>query len=158
MAILTAKQTWKRPPSLTGHKTQRELVQLTPTEEQRVRRAMRVLHVRYGNWTQVGRALGYHRVTLERVVNIRKRASLAFAMRVAKKLEVTLGDLQRAWPKAGSVRCVGRARRRPLRALPNGTYPRLRDDLPQLVPHPDRLACEANRGAFQSKAITVSLL
>lgn len=66
MAILTSKQVWRRPPNPRGHKSQRELARLTPIEEQRVRRALWVLHVRYGNWTQVAKALGYHHITVER--------------------------------------------------------------------------------------------
>lgn len=111
MTILTTKQTWTRAPSTTGHKSRRELARLTPTEEQRVRRGMWVLHVRFGNWSRVSRALGYHRVTVERVLNIRKTASLAFAMRVGKKLGVTLGDLLGgAWPKPGECPMCGHSR------------------------------------------------
>ncbi len=108
MTILTAKQTWKREPNPRGYKSRAELNRLTPTEEERVRRAMWVLHVRFGNWSGVSRALGYHRVTVERVLNIRKTASLAFASRVSKKLGVSLGDvLSGSWPKAGECPMCG---------------------------------------------------
>lgn len=108
MAILTAKQTWKRAPNPRGHKSRAELNRLLPVEEERVRRAMRVLHVRYGNWTRVCEALGYHRVTVERVLNIRRTATPAFAMRVARLLGVSLGDvLSGAWPKPGECPMCG---------------------------------------------------
>jgi hypothetical protein len=110
MAILTTKQTWKRTPNPKARKSRRELNRLLPVEEERVRRAMRVLHVRYGNWTRVSEALGHHRVTVERVLNIRRRtATLAFAMRVARLLGVSLGDvLSGAWPKSGECPICGR--------------------------------------------------
>lgn len=102
MPILTAKQTWKRAPNPSGRKSRAELNRLLPAEEERVRVAMRVLRVRYGNWTRVSEALGHHRVTVERVLNIRRTATPAFAMRVATLLGVSLGDvLSGAWPKAG---------------------------------------------------------
>lgn len=107
MAILTAKQTWKRAP--TGRKSRAELNRLLPVEEERVRRAMRVLYVRCGsNWTRVSEALGHHRVTVERVLNIRRTATPAFAMRVARLLGVSLGDvLSGAWPKRGECLMCG---------------------------------------------------
>jgi len=104
MPILKTKQTWKRAPDPNSL---REKNRLLPIEEERVRRAMRVLHVRYGNWCRVADALGHHRVTVERVLNIRRTAAPAFAMRVARLLGVSLGDvLSGAWPKPGSVRCA----------------------------------------------------
>jgi hypothetical protein len=108
MAILTTKQIWKREPNPRGRKSRAELNRLLPVEEQRVRRAMRVLHVRYRNWSAVSRALGYHRVTVERVLNIRRTATPAFAMRVARLLGVSLGEvLSGAWPKAGECLMCG---------------------------------------------------
>ncbi len=109
MAILTSKQTWTRAPNPKARKSRRELNRLLPVEEERVRRAMRVLHVKFGNWTRVSEALGHHRVTVERVLNLRRTATPAFAMRVARLLGVSLGDvLSGAWPKAGECLMCGR--------------------------------------------------
>lgn len=109
MPILTAKQTWKRAPNPKARKSRRELNRLLPVEEERVRVAMRVLRVRYGNWCRVADALGHHRVTVERVLNIRRTATPAFAMRVARLLGVSLGDvLSGAWPKAGECLMCGK--------------------------------------------------
>jgi hypothetical protein len=71
----------------------REKNRLLPVEEENVRRAMTVLHLRFGNWTRVANAMGAHRVTVERVLNIRRRATPAFAMRVARLLGVNLGGV-----------------------------------------------------------------
>lgn len=79
-----------------------------PPSRKRVRRAMEFLRLRYGNWTGVAKAMGYHRVTIERVLNLRRTATTAFALRVAKKLGVTLGDvLSGARPKAGECPMCG---------------------------------------------------
>lgn len=108
MAILQGSKTWKRTPDPRGRKSRADLNRLTPKEEGRVRRAMWVLHVRFGNWSSVSRALHYHRVTVERVLNIRKRASPAFALRVSRLLGVSLGDvLSGAWPKHGECPMCG---------------------------------------------------
>jgi hypothetical protein len=82
----------------------RERNRLLPGEEENVRRAMTVLHLRFGNWTRVAKAIGAHRVTVERVLNIRRRATPAFAMRVARLLGAPLGDvLSGAFP--GEAQC-----------------------------------------------------
>lgn len=82
---------------------------LLPEEEENVRRAMTVLHLRFGNWCQVAKALGHHRVTVERVLNIRRRATPAFAMRVARLLGVNLGDvLSGAFPRENQCPMCGR--------------------------------------------------
>jgi hypothetical protein len=108
VAILQGSKTWKREPNPSGRKSRRELNRLLPIEEERVRVAMRVLRVRYGNWTRVSEALEHHRVTVERVLNIRRTATPAFAMRVARLLGVSLGDvLSGAWPRPGECLMCG---------------------------------------------------
>jgi hypothetical protein len=87
----------------------REKNRLLPVEEENVRRAMTVLHLRFGNWTRVAKAIGAHRVTVERVLNIRRRATPAFAMRVARLLGVPLGDvLSGAFPAENQCAFCGR--------------------------------------------------
>jgi hypothetical protein len=140
MTILTTKQTWKRAPNPNGRKSRAELNRLLPIEEERVRRAMRVLHVRYRNWSGVSRALGYHRVTVERVLNIRRTATPAFAMRVARLLGVSLGDvLNGAWPKAGECPMCGSA------AGPTGKPLKTEESGPLGSPKPARLQGSRDR-------------
>jgi hypothetical protein len=106
MPILTAKQVWKKP--VDARSRVKVLNRLDPVEEERVRHAMEFLRLRYGNWTGVAKAMGYHRVTIERVLNLRRTATAAFALRVAKQLGVTLGDvLSGARPKAGDCPMCG---------------------------------------------------
>jgi len=87
----------------------REKNRLLPAEEENVRRAMTVLHLRFGNWTRVSEALKTHRTTVERVLNSRRRATPAFAMRVARLLGVNLGDvLSGAFPAPDQCPMCGR--------------------------------------------------
>lgn len=105
MAILRERKVWKRPENENSRKM---LDRLTPQEEERVRRAMDVLRVRFGNWRRVAVALKTNRTTITRVVCIRKRATPAFALRVARLLGVPLGDvLSGAFPRAGQCPLCG---------------------------------------------------
>jgi hypothetical protein len=109
MAILRTRTVWRKalsPDSL------REKNRLTESEELNVRKAMLVLLIRHGNWRQVAKALKTNRVTITRVVCIRRRATPAFAMRVARLLGEPLGDvLSGAFPRAGECpMCAGTGR------------------------------------------------
>lgn len=116
MPILTAKQVWKKP--VDPRSRVKVLNRLDPVEEERVRRAMEFLRLRYGNWNGVAKAMGYHRVTIERVLNLRRTATAAFALRVAKQLGVTLGHvLSGARPKAGECPMCGRSQPKPRSCL-----------------------------------------
>lgn len=106
MSILTAKQTWKRAPK-PSHRMGKD--RLTPEENANLRRAMDVLRIRYRSWVKVAVALKTDRTTVTRVINIRKWATPAFALRVARLLGVPLGDmLSGAWPREGECPMCGR--------------------------------------------------
>jgi hypothetical protein len=105
MPILTAKQTWKRAPNQNSLKEKNRLL---PVEEERVRCAMGALLIRYRSWVKVAVALKTDRTTVTRVLHIRKRATPAFALRVARLLGVPLGDvLSGAFPRPGQCPMCG---------------------------------------------------
>jgi hypothetical protein len=98
MAILRSKQVWKR----AGTKRCREsdLDVLTPEEADRVRTAMDVLRITYGDWRKVAKALKSNRTTITRIVCIRRKCTPTFAARVARLLGIPLGEiLSGAFPK-----------------------------------------------------------
>lgn len=81
---------WKRAPNPN---TLREKNRLLPEEEAGVRKAMGALKVRYGSWRAVAVALKTDRTTITRVLHIRKRATAAFAVRVARLLNVPVSKV-----------------------------------------------------------------
>jgi hypothetical protein len=100
MAILRERQVWKRK-GLNWRGRLGDLDLLTPDEQSRVRTAMDVLRISYGDWRKVAKALGANRTTITRVVCLRRRCTPAFAARVAKLLGVPLGEiLSGEFPKA----------------------------------------------------------
>lgn len=105
MPILQAKQVWKRE---TKPSTRMGKDRLTPDEQANLRRAMDVLRIRYRSWVKVAVALKTDRTTVTRVLHIRRWATPAFALRVARLLGVPLGDvLSGDWPKAGECPMCG---------------------------------------------------
>jgi len=60
------------------------MIALTPTEQARVRAALRFLRARTGTWEPLGKALGFKATFLPRVVNGDKPASPALAFAVAR--------------------------------------------------------------------------
>lgn len=107
MPILQTKQVWKRE---TKPSTRMGKDRLTPEENANLRRGMEVLRIRYRSWVKVAVALKTDRTTVTRVLHIRRWATPAFALRVARLLGEPLGDvLSGAWPKKGECPMCGAA-------------------------------------------------
>jgi hypothetical protein len=108
MAILRTHEVWRRQ---SKRPSKAELNRLTPQEEERVRAAMLVLRVRFRTWIRVAVELKTDRTTVTRVMCIRRRATPAFAMRVARLLGVPLGDvLSGRFPRPGQCPMCGTRR------------------------------------------------
>lgn len=108
MTILTTTQTWTRTPNPSGHKSRRELARLTHSQPKSSGSGEACGCSTSASATGAtcrARWATYHRVTVERVLNIRKTASLAFAMRVGKKRGVgdAGGPARRGFAEAGGV-------------------------------------------------------
>lgn len=101
MAILRERQVWKR---VDGRKLQGKLPDLdllTADEQARMRTALDVLRISYGDWRKVAKALKSNRTTITRIVCIKRRCTPSFAARVARLLGVPLGEiLAGRFPKA----------------------------------------------------------
>ncbi len=105
MPILKTKQVWKRE---TKQSTRMGKDRLTPEEQANLRRAMDVLRIRYRSWVKVATALKTDRTTVTRVLHIRRWATPAFALRVARLLGEPLGDvLTGAFPRPGQCPMCG---------------------------------------------------
>jgi hypothetical protein len=82
---------WSKPRSPS--KRESDLDVLTPEETDRVRTAMDVLRITYGDWRKVAKALKSNRTTITRIVCIRRKCTPTFAARVARLLGVPLGEI-----------------------------------------------------------------
>jgi hypothetical protein len=92
---------WKRAPNPNSRT---ELSRLLPIEEQRLRAAMDVLRIRYGNWASVAAAMRINK----RGICVGRRISPAFATRVARLLGESLGDiLSGKFPRANECPMCG---------------------------------------------------
>jgi hypothetical protein len=65
---------------------------LTATEQQHVRAALRFMHARYGGWEPVGKALHVNPGTLSQLLG-RRAITASLAVRVARTVGVGVDDL-----------------------------------------------------------------
>jgi hypothetical protein len=101
--ILTHPISWRRQANrdLTGD--------LTPTEQENVRKALRFLAQRYGDYTKLAKAMKSHRETVQRPARRDTRVTAGIALRAARVASVPVEDiLSGAWPKPGMCPHCGR--------------------------------------------------
>ncbi len=102
---LPRRMVWKRAPNPNSRS---ELNRLTPEEEVRVRTALDVAKIRFGNWKGVAAALKSNKRTLTSLTCLKERITPAYAIRVARMLGVPLGDiLAGKFPRAGECPMCG---------------------------------------------------
>ena len=105
MTILTERKVWRRerPKNTTKRSTD-----LTPDEQENVRRALRFLRVRFGGWPNLAKAIDANWATL-RDRTYGRTVSGGLALRVARAAGTSLEDvLSGAWPLAGACPHCGR--------------------------------------------------
>jgi hypothetical protein len=99
---------WKRAPNPSSRA---ELNRLLPEEETRVRAVMRVLYIRLGSWKRVAAELKVNKRSITHVVSATRRITPAFAMRVARLLGESIGDIfSGKFPRQGECPMCGSAR------------------------------------------------
>lgn len=98
MAILTERKVWR-----ANRAAYRDPLGLAPEEQAHVRRALRVLRVRYHGWTNLAAALGVPLKSLERTIQGKDRpVSPGLAIKVARLAGVPVDDvLKGLFPGAG---------------------------------------------------------
>jgi hypothetical protein len=103
--VLVERTVWTKP----RPEAPRYTPDLTPDEIANVKRALRVLKIRYGTWPKVAEAMKVKPSALADVVNTKGKPSVGVALRAARLAGVPLEDvLSGAWPKAGSCPMCGR--------------------------------------------------
>jgi predicted PP-loop superfamily ATPase len=108
MAILRERVTWKKPKDPTPRALER-LDELSPEQRANVRKAMDVMHIRFGGWPNVARAMKVGHKALVVAMKGPRKPTAVLAVRVAQLAGVTVDDvLTGAFPKPGACPMCGR--------------------------------------------------
>jgi hypothetical protein len=100
---------WQRTPHPNSRS---ELNRLSPEEDTRVRSALDVARIRFGNWKGLAAALKTNKRTITRLLRRERRITPAYAMRLARVLGVALGDiLTGKFPQPGECPLCGHRKR-----------------------------------------------
>ncbi len=108
MAILRETTSWRRPKKQRGF-------HLTEAEQNSIRAAMRVLHLRYGTWPAVAQALGVAHKTVKNAMSSNQYPGATMGLRVARLAGVPFEDVVSGnFPKPGTCPMCGQPCRRKL--------------------------------------------
>jgi hypothetical protein len=106
VAVLTERKTWRRPRSPGRAKRSCDI---TREEQENVRRALRFLAQRMGDWRKLADAMGTSKATVYAAAKGRA-VSAGMAIRAARVAwEPVENVLSGAWPCAGTCPICGRA-------------------------------------------------
>jgi len=101
VAVLTQRTSWQRAKKPRGFR-------LTDAEQRNIRVAMRTLHLRYGTWPAVAKALGVPHKTVKNAMCSNQYPGAAMGLSVARLAGVPFEDvIDGRFPKPGTCPLCG---------------------------------------------------